>query len=101
MNFTVKRITKKFIFSGMRSAEMLLIRAESYYHMGEQGLALDDINTLRSNRIKDYVPLTMDQLPEPVEGTYGGCYWSVSYSIDVSYLDRKEKRTFYGRRSLF
>ena len=69
MNFTVKRITKKFIFSGMRSAEMLLIRAESYYHMGEQGLALDDINTLRSNRIKDYVPLTMDQLPEPVEGT--------------------------------
>lgn len=69
LNFSKKRIATKFIFSGMRSAEMLLIRAESYYHKGEEELALADINTLRGNRILNYEPLTLTDLPEPVAGT--------------------------------
>ena len=66
MNFSKKRIATKFIFSGMRSAEMLLIRAESYYHKGSEDLALADINTLRGNRILNYEPLTLSSLPEPI-----------------------------------
>ena len=69
MNFSKKRIATKFIFSGMRSAEMLLIRAESYYHKGSEDLALADINTLRGNRILNYEPLTLSSLPEPIPGT--------------------------------
>lgn len=69
MYFSKKRIAVKFIFSGMRSAEMLLIRAESYYHKGSESLALADINTLRENRISNYEPLTLSTLPEPVSGT--------------------------------
>ena len=53
----------------MRSAEMLLIRAESYYHKGSEDLALADINTLRGNRILNYEPLTLSSLPEPIPGT--------------------------------
>ena len=66
MNFSKKRIATKFIFSGMRSAEMLLIRAESYYHKGSEDLALADINTLRGNRILNYEPLTLSSHPEPI-----------------------------------
>lgn len=70
MNFSKKRIATKFIFSGMRSAEMLLIRAESYYHKGSEDLALADINTLRGNRILNYEPLTLssrpNRYPEPI-----------------------------------
>ena len=69
MNFSKKRIATKFIFSGMRSAEMLLIRAESYYHKDREDLALADINTLRGNRISNYEPLTLSSLPEPTPGT--------------------------------
>ncbi len=69
MNFSKKRIATKFIFSGMRSAEMLLIRAESYYHKDSEDLALADINTLRGNRISSYEPLTLSSLPEPIPGT--------------------------------
>lgn len=69
MNFSKKRIATKFIFSGMRSAEMLLIRAESYYHIDREDLALADINTLRGNRILNYEPLTLSTLPEPTSGT--------------------------------
>ncbi|OKZ29934.1 MAG: hypothetical protein BHV68_21610, partial [Bacteroidales bacterium 43_8] len=69
MNFSALRIATKFIFSGMRSAEMLLIRAESYYHKGSEDLALADINTLRGNRILNYEPLTLSTLPEPIPGT--------------------------------
>ena len=69
MNFSKKRIATKFIFSGMRSAEMLLIRAESYYHKDREDLALADINTLRGNRILNYEPLTLSTLPEPTSGT--------------------------------
>ena len=64
------RVATKFIFSGMRSAEMLLIRAESHYHLGHTEEALADINDLRSRRIKDYTPLTLETLPEPLLDGY-------------------------------
>lgn len=70
MNFSKIRICTKFIFSGMRSAEMILIRAESYYHLGDEDNALEDINTLRSKRILNYTPLTQNTLPEPINSDY-------------------------------
>lgn len=70
MNFSKIRISTKFIFSGMRSAEMILIRAESYYHLGDEDNALEDINTLRSKRILNYTPLTQNTLPEPISSDY-------------------------------
>ena len=45
---------------GLTVPEMILTRAECYARTGEAGLAMDDINSLRQNRIATaaYVPLT-------------------------------------------
>lgn len=59
-----KRISTKIPFACMRSAEMLLIEAEAYYHKGEEAKALELINELRAHRITDAQPLTMETLPE-------------------------------------
>jgi hypothetical protein len=42
-------------FKVFRLAEMYLIRAEAYANSTEDGLAMDDLNTLRDARIVDYV----------------------------------------------
>lgn len=59
-----KRKATKPIFCGMRSAELQLMLAESYAHMGKDAEALAAINLLRSLRIKDAQPLSLDKLPE-------------------------------------
>ncbi|MDY3885570.1 RagB/SusD family nutrient uptake outer membrane protein [Porphyromonas somerae] len=64
MSVGKKRMSTKQIFSGMRSAELLLIAAESAYHMGDESEALALVNQLRENRIEDALPLTMATLPE-------------------------------------
>ena len=43
-------------FKVFRTAEMYLIRAEAFARSGQEGLALDDLNVLRSARIQDFVP---------------------------------------------
>lgn len=47
----------------VRSAEMCLIIAESYAHLGQAGEALRYLNMLRENRISGYKPLTETTLP--------------------------------------
>ncbi|MFD2512925.1 RagB/SusD family nutrient uptake outer membrane protein [Pontibacter locisalis] len=42
----------------LRAGEMLLSRAEAYARLGQDDLALADLNTLRSNRIEGYVAVT-------------------------------------------
>lgn len=59
-----KRMSTKPVFSGMRSAEMLLIAAESAYHLGDESSALKLINELRAHRITDVTPLTTTTLPK-------------------------------------
>lgn len=63
MSVGKKRMCTKQILSGMRSAELLLIAAESAYHMGDESTALSLVNQLRENRIEDATPLTMSTLP--------------------------------------
>lgn len=60
------RQAQKGIFCGMRAAEMKLIEAEAYYHLGQYANALQSINDLRALRISDCQPLKMDNLPAPL-----------------------------------
>ncbi len=57
-----KRRLQKPMFCGMRMAEMQLIKAEALCHLGRYDEALDAFNDLRSHRIKDYKPLTLQNL---------------------------------------
>lgn len=57
------RLAQKFPFAGMRSAEMCLILAESYYHENNTTEALQWLNTLRNNRITNNVEFTEASLP--------------------------------------
>lgn len=62
-----KRISLKAPAGTMRSAEFALILAESYYHLGKPQEALDEINTLRRNRITPYTNITLATIPvQPV-----------------------------------
>lgn len=61
-----RQVQKEF-FAGLRSAEIQLILAESYYHQGKQAEALAALNELRSHRISPYTPLMMATLPAPAE----------------------------------
>lgn len=55
--------------SGLSVPEMLLIRAECQARAGAAGLAMDDINTIRQNRIKTaaYIPLTAANANEALQ----------------------------------
>lgn len=66
MYFNSARQAQKGIFCGMRSAEMKLIEAECYYHLGQKANALQCINDLRAKRISDYESLKMENLPGAV-----------------------------------
>lgn len=54
-------------YSGLRSAELLLIQAEAEYHLGHHDKALSLINDLRRHRIDGYTPISMNALPEAPE----------------------------------
>lgn len=60
-----KRVVQKEFFAGLRSSELQLILAESYYHQGKKTEALAALNDLRSKRISPYTPLTEATLPTP------------------------------------
>ena len=62
--FTNKRRNCKEPFGRIRSSEIHLMLAECLAHSEEEQTALDVINNLRANRISDYVPYTMETLPE-------------------------------------
>lgn len=59
-----KRQATKPLYCGMRAAEFKCMEAESYYHLGKQGEALQALNNLRSLRIKGVKPYTMETLPD-------------------------------------
>ncbi len=59
-----KRTSVRKFQMSIRSSEMQLILAESYYHKGQQSEALEKLNFLRSKRITSgYVPYTLETLP--------------------------------------
>lgn len=58
-----KRQNTKVTECKIRLSEILLMSAESAYHMGDTDKALSLINQLRENRIEDVEPLTMATLP--------------------------------------
>ena len=47
----------------MRTAEITLVAAQCYYHLGEADKSLKSINELRAHRINDYTDLTKETLP--------------------------------------
>lgn len=63
MDFNSKRQAIKLPKGCMRSAEWLLMRAEAFYHTGNNQEALSLVNLLRRNRIAGCVDYTMDHLP--------------------------------------
>lgn len=63
LSFNRKRINQKMLNGKVRSAELQLILAESYAHLGENDKAIDALNQLRSKRISNYVPFTSSTLP--------------------------------------
>lgn len=63
--FNAKRQSLKNFFCGLRSAELLLIQAECFYHLGQSEAALSSINVLRSARIAGHQAFTLANLPEP------------------------------------
>ena len=46
-------------FKALRTGEMYLIRAEAYARLGQEVLALTDLNALRAERIAGYVPVVL------------------------------------------
>lgn len=62
--FNSKRKTTKEPVGRIRASELYLMMAECQAHLGQDQAALDILNELRSNRIEDYVPYTLDNLPE-------------------------------------
>ncbi len=64
MYFDESRHFTKYPFIGIRSAEMLFIKAESLYHLDRKDEALASLNDFRSKRINSYMPYTMESLPK-------------------------------------
>lgn len=64
--FNKKRAFKKRLISGLRTAEMQLILAESLYHAGSESDALAALNEFRRHRIDGVMDYTMETLP-PVD----------------------------------
>lgn len=103
ISFDEKRLNMKNIFSGVRSAEMCLILAESYAHQSNgTSEALSYLNQLREKRISDYVPYTLETLPEvnpnariKVDAT-GASLTKLMSAI----FDERRKGVVYGRRPL-
>lgn len=62
--FTKNRKNQKEPFGRIRSSELYLMMAECHAHMEEDQAALGIINEIRSKRIEDYTPYTMETLPE-------------------------------------
>jgi hypothetical protein len=67
LSVNAKRKVLKIPFSGMRTAELVLMKAEAHAHLGQDSEALAALNSLRAHRIKGYVPLTKDQLEGPLD----------------------------------
>ena len=66
LSIDAKRLPAKNLLSCLRSAELQLILAESYYHSEEPEKALAALNELRRKRIADVSGYTMQTLP-PVD----------------------------------
>ena len=66
LSIDAKRLPAKNLLSCLRSAELQLILAESYYHSDEPEKALAALNELRRKRIADVSDYTMQTLP-PVD----------------------------------
>ena len=62
--FTENRKNQKEPFGRIRSSELYLMMAEWHAHMEQDQAALGIINEIRSKRIEDYTPYTMETLPE-------------------------------------
>lgn len=62
--FTSKRKNSKEPFGRVRTSELYLMMAECLAHKGEDQKALDVVNYIRSNRIKEYIPYTLETLPK-------------------------------------
>lgn len=63
MSFNKKRVHQKYGFGCLRSAEMILILAESRYHLKDEAGALAALNELRRSRIEGVADYEISTLP--------------------------------------
>ena len=61
--FGEKRMNLKNFFANVRTDEMCLILAEAYAHQGDEANALNYLNEIRTKRIANYTPYTVNSLP--------------------------------------
>lgn len=54
----------KLFIGALRSEELLLIAAESYYYKGDNSKTVELLNLLRSKRINNYEPITINSIPQ-------------------------------------
>lgn len=57
----------KLFIGALRSEELLLIAAESYYYKGDNSKTIELLNLLRSKRINNYEPITLNSIPQTTE----------------------------------
>lgn len=62
--FTSKRKNAKEPVGRVRASELHLMMAECHAHLKHDTDALAVLNNIRSNRIQDHIPYTMESLPE-------------------------------------
>lgn len=63
-----RRMNVKVVESRLRLSEILLMRAECEYHLGNTEASLEDVNLLRRNRISGAADITAENLPQLREG---------------------------------
>jgi len=64
ISFDSQRKNTKEPVARVREGEIFLMMAECHAHLGNEGKALEILNKIRSERIEDYIPYTMETLPD-------------------------------------
>ena len=67
ISYDKKRQNLKNLSGKVRGSELVLMLAESYYHLNDYDNAIDRLNYLRRNRIKDVEDYTLETLPKTDE----------------------------------
>ena len=94
--FDSKRMNAKYPACKVRLSEVVLMLAEAYAHKGETAKALQQLNSLRRNRIEGATDLTEGTLPEVRTGDRISvdCYGEALTPLLQAIFDERRKEMF-------